>query len=66
LIDHGSGWVSAYGHAQQIDVRRGQAVKAGDIIGLAGASGQVQTPQLHFQLRKNRIPVDPLKQLPAR
>lgn len=66
LIDHGSGWVSAYGHAQQIDVRRGQAVKAGDIIGLAGASGQVQTPQLHFQLRKNRIPVDPLKQLPPR
>ena len=66
LIDHGSGWVSAYGHAQQIDVRRGQAVKAGDVIGLAGASGQVQTPQLHFQLRKNRIPVDPLKQLPAR
>ncbi|MBL8651690.1 MAG: M23 family metallopeptidase [Sphingopyxis sp.] len=66
LIDHGGGWVSAYGHAQQIDVQRGQAVKAGDIIGLAGASGQVQTPQLHFQLRKNRIPVDPLKQLPAR
>ncbi|UKK84363.1 M23 family metallopeptidase [Sphingopyxis sp. BSN-002] len=66
LIDHGSGWVSAYGHAGQIDVRRGQAVKAGDVIGLSGASGQVQTPQLHFQLRKNRTPVDPLKQLPAR
>lgn len=66
LIDHGGGWVSAYGHAQQIDVQRGQAVKAGDVIGLAGATGQVQTPQLHFQLRKNRIPVDPLKQLPAR
>ncbi|WP_428680213.1 peptidoglycan DD-metalloendopeptidase family protein [Sphingopyxis sp.] len=66
LIDHGSGWVSAYGHAGQIDVRRGQAVKAGDVIGLSGATGQVQTPQLHFQLRKNRTPVDPLKQLPAR
>jgi len=66
LIDHGSGWVSAYGHAGQIDVRRGQAVKAGDVIGLSGASGQVQTPQLHFQLRKNRIPVDPLKQLPPK
>jgi len=66
LIDHGGGWVSAYGHAQQLDVQRGQSVKAGDVIGLAGATGQVQTPQLHFQLRKNRIPVDPLKQLPAR
>lgn len=66
LIDHGSGWMSAYGHAGQIDVQRGQAVKAGDIIGRSGESGQVQTPQLHFQLRKNRTPVDPLKQLPAR
>lgn len=66
LIDHGSGWMSAYGHAGQIDVRRGQSVKAGDVIGLSGASGQVQAPQLHFQLRKNRVPVDPLKQLPAR
>lgn len=66
LIDHGGGWMSAYGHAGQIDVQRGQSVKAGDVIGLSGASGQVQTPQLHFQLRKNRVPVDPLKQLPAR
>lgn len=64
LINHGGGWMSAYGHAARIDVRRGQSVKAGDIIGRAGASGQVQTPQLHFQLRKDRIPVDPLKQLP--
>ncbi|NIJ35772.1 murein DD-endopeptidase MepM/ murein hydrolase activator NlpD [Sphingopyxis panaciterrae] len=66
LINHGGGWVSAYGHAGRIDVQRGQAVKAGDVIGRAGASGQVQSPQLHFQLRKNRIPVDPLKQLPPR
>lgn len=66
LINHGGGWVSAYGHAGRIDVQRGQAVKAGDIIGRAGASGQVQTPQLHFQLRRNRIPIDPLKQLPPR
>lgn len=66
LINHGGGWVSAYGHAGHLDVQRGQAVKAGDVIGRAGASGQVQTPQLHFQLRKNRIPIDPLKQLPPR
>ncbi|MBB5707838.1 peptidoglycan DD-metalloendopeptidase family protein [Sphingopyxis panaciterrulae] len=66
LIDHGGGWMSAYGHAGRIDVRRGQAVKAGDVVGLSGATGQVQTPQLHFQLRKNRLPVDPMKQLPPR
>src|SRR3546814_14616737 len=58
--------MSAYGHAGRIDVRRGQAVKAGDVVGLSGATGQVQTPQLHFQLRKNRLPVDPMKQLPPR
>lgn len=66
LINHGGGWVSAYGHAERLEVQRGQAVKAGDVIARAGASGQVQTPQLHFQLRKGRVPVDPLKQLPAK
>lgn len=66
LINHGGGWVSAYGHAGRIDVKRGQSVRIGDVIGRAGATGQVQTSQLHFQLRKNRIPVDPMKQLPPR
>ncbi len=66
LINHGGGWVSAYGHAGRIDVKRGQSVRMGDVIGRAGATGQVQTSQLHFQLRKNRIPVDPMKQLPPR
>ncbi len=66
VIDHGGGWMSAYGHAAKIDVQRGQAVKTGEVIGLAGATGQVQSPQLHFQLRKNRMPVDPMKQLPPR
>jgi murein DD-endopeptidase MepM/ murein hydrolase activator NlpD len=66
LINHSGGWVSAYGHAGRIDVKRGQSVRMGDVVGRAGATGQVQTSQLHFQLRKNRIPVDPMKQLPPR
>lgn len=66
LINHGAGWISAYGHAESLNVQRGQAVKAGDIIARAGASGQVQTPQLHFELRQNRKPVDPLKYLPPK
>jgi murein DD-endopeptidase MepM/ murein hydrolase activator NlpD len=66
LINHGGGWVSAYGHAERLEVQRGQAVKAGDVIALAGATGQVQVPQLHFQLRRGRVPVDPVKQLPPR
>ncbi len=64
LITHGNGWVSAYGHLDRIDVVRGQKVAAGTIIGLSGATGQVQTPQLHFELRRNRQPVDPATQLP--
>ena len=66
LIDHGGGWVSAYGHLDRVAVRSGQNVAAGAIIATAGESGQVQTPQLHFELRQNRRPVDPLRQLPAR
>ncbi len=66
LINHGSGWVTAYGHADKLDVTRGQKVKAGEIIGLAGESGYVQEPQLHFEIRKNRKPVDPSIHLPKR
>lgn len=66
LINHGSGWVTAYGHADKLNVTRGQKVKAGDIIGLAGESGYVQQPQLHFEIRKDRKPVDPNIHLPKR
>ncbi|WP_288015935.1 M23 family metallopeptidase [Blastomonas sp.] len=64
LISHGDGWVSAYGHAERIDVTRGQAVKAGQVLGAAGQSGFADTPKLHFELRKDRKPVDPLLYLP--
>lgn len=64
LISHGDGWVSAYGHAERIDVTRGQAVKAGQVLGAAGQSGFAETPKLHFELRKDRKPVDPLLYLP--
>jgi murein DD-endopeptidase MepM/ murein hydrolase activator NlpD len=64
LISHGGGWVSAYGHAERIDVTRGQAVKAGQVLGAAGQSGFAETPKLHFELRKDRKPVDPLQYLP--
>jgi murein DD-endopeptidase MepM/ murein hydrolase activator NlpD len=63
LIRHGGGWITAYGRAAQADVTRGQKVTRGQMIGRAGSGS---APQLFFQMRKNRIPVDPLKQLPAR
>ncbi len=65
LITHGSGWVSAYGHASRVNVVRGQKVAKGDVIGLSGDSGYASQPKLHFELRKDRAPVNPLAHLPA-
>lgn len=66
LITHGSGWVTAYGHADKLNVTRGQKVRAGEVIGLAGDSGYVSEPQLHFEIRKDRKPVNPINYLPSR
>jgi murein DD-endopeptidase MepM/ murein hydrolase activator NlpD len=65
LINHGGGWVSAYGHAARVDVVRGQKVKQGQVIGLTGDTGYASKPKLHFELRKDRLPVNPLGQLPS-
>ncbi|HEY0270678.1 MAG TPA: M23 family metallopeptidase [Sphingomonas sp.] len=65
LIKHGDGWITAYGHADQILVTRGQSVKRGDVIAKAGATGSVNKPQLHFEIREGRTPVDPLRYLPG-
>lgn len=65
LIKHGGGWITAYGHVGQILVTRGQSVKAGEVIARAGATGAVNQPQLHFEIRDKRTPVDPLHYLPG-
>ncbi len=62
LIRHGDGWITAYGRASQASVMRGQKVSRGQVIGKMGTG---DAPLLYFQMRKNRVPVDPLKQLPA-
>lgn len=64
LINHGGGWVSAYGHASRVDVVRGQKVRQGQVIGLTGDTGYAAKPKLHFELRRDRTPVNPLGQLP--
>ncbi|MCU0728851.1 MAG: M23 family metallopeptidase [Sphingopyxis sp.] len=66
LIEHAGGWVSAYGHLDRVAVQTGDRVARGTVIATSGESGQVDVPQLYFQLRQNRRPVDPLRQLPAR
>ena len=65
LIKHGEDWVTAYAHADELLVTRGQRVKRGDIIGRVGNTGSVSEPQLHFEVRRGRTPVNPVQQLPA-
>jgi murein DD-endopeptidase MepM/ murein hydrolase activator NlpD len=59
LIRHEGGWVTAYAHADQLLVKRGDAVTRGQIIAKAGATGTVDQPQVHFELRQGSKPVDP-------
>ncbi|MDO6415715.1 peptidoglycan DD-metalloendopeptidase family protein [Sphingomonas sp. BIUV-7] len=66
LIRHGNGWLTAYGHADSLLVTRGQAVKQGQPIAKAGATGSAREPQLHFEIRDGRKPVNPLSWLPGR
>lgn len=63
LVRHADGWVSAYAHNSKILVKRGDSVRRGQIISQAGASGSVNAPQLHFELRRGSKPVNPLDYL---
>ena len=63
LIDHGNGWWSLYGHLQSITVSKGDAVKAGERIGLGGRGGSAKQPELHFEIRRNGKPIDPTELL---
>lgn len=60
LIRHDNGWVSAYAHADQLLVKRGDTIKRGQVIAKAGKTGTVDQTQVHFELRQGSKPVDPL------
>ncbi|MET0269761.1 MAG: LysM peptidoglycan-binding domain-containing M23 family metallopeptidase [Sphingomonas sp.] len=66
LIRHSDRWTTAYGHAAELLVSRGQAVKRGQPIARAGESGSVESPQVHFEIRQGRKPIDPVTLLPRR
>lgn len=63
LVKHADGWVTAYAHADAVTVRLGETVRRGQPIGRVGASGAVDQPQLHFEVRKGTNAVDPLQML---
>jgi murein DD-endopeptidase MepM/ murein hydrolase activator NlpD len=61
LIRHSNGYVTAYAHASELLVKRGDTIKRGQVIAKSGQSGEVGSPQLHFEIRKGSTPVDPLQ-----
>jgi murein DD-endopeptidase MepM/ murein hydrolase activator NlpD len=59
LIKHPDGWISAYAHLDDVTVKPGDTIAAGQVIGKVGESGGVGEPQLHFELRRGKKPVNP-------
>lgn len=65
VILHNSGMTSHYGHLDKIKISIGEEVAAGQIIATLGNSGQSTGPHLHFEIRRNGKPLDPLKLIPG-
>jgi murein DD-endopeptidase MepM/ murein hydrolase activator NlpD len=63
LVRHPNGYVTAYAHAKQLLVKGGDEIKRGQVIAKSGRTGDVDTPQLHFEIRKASEPVDPMQYL---
>jgi len=63
LVRHADGYVSAYANASELLVKRGETVKRGQVIAHAGQTGNVSSPQLHFEIRKGSTPIDPMRYL---
>jgi len=61
LVRHPNGYVTAYAHAKELLVKRGDQVKRGQLIARSGQTGNVTAPQLHFEIRKGASPLDPMR-----
>ena len=59
-IDHGFGYVTLYAHLSEYNVRRGQRVKRGDVIGFVGNTGRSVAPHLHYEIRKDGKHLNPI------
>jgi murein DD-endopeptidase MepM/ murein hydrolase activator NlpD len=65
LVRHSNGFVTAYANASELMVKRNDQVHKGQVILKSGQTGNAATPQLHFEIRRNSAPVDPMQFLPA-
>jgi murein DD-endopeptidase MepM/ murein hydrolase activator NlpD len=66
VIDHGDGISTVYGHSSKLMVTAGQTVEPGDVIGLVGNTGHSFGPHLHFEVRKNNVPIEPVAWVKAK
>lgn len=64
MIDHGDGYVTLYGHMQDYYVSYGQTISQGEILGEVGSTGWSTGPHLHFEIRKDGVPLDPYSFIP--
>lgn len=60
VIDHGYGYESLYGHLYKYNVKRGQKVQRGDLIGFVGSTGRSQGPHLHYEVYKDGERINPM------
>jgi murein DD-endopeptidase MepM/ murein hydrolase activator NlpD len=58
-LDHGNGVTSLYGHLRKLEVKSGEQVEKGQVIGQVGSTGRSTGPHLHYEIRVNGKPVDP-------
>jgi murein DD-endopeptidase MepM/ murein hydrolase activator NlpD len=65
LIESGDGWATLYAHLDKILVAEGKKVHQGEVLGAMGRTGHATGYHLHFEIRKDRGPVDPLPLLPG-
>ena len=63
VIDHAYGITTLYGHCSELAVQKGDPVYSGQIISYIGSTGRSTGSHLHFEVRKNNLPVDPLSAL---
>ena len=64
IVDSGQGWSTFYAHLQDVFVKESVFVERGQAIGTMGLTGKTTGPHLHFELRHDKVPVDPQKYLP--
>ena len=60
IVDHGYGYKTIYAHMSRINIRKGQKVNRGDVLGLVGSTGSSTAPHLHYEVLKNGIKIDPV------